>query len=167
MPATIPIYFKIFFLLLRNEIIDVVNNPVIKKGMSKPNAYTSIYKPPTLLDAASSIALDNIGPIHGDITSDNKKPNKNALIKFMLEISMLISFCLIFTDIVIIPVSCKPNIIMMIPLIKVIIVEYSSIKGFIVSMAKASIRNITLSPKTKNNEFRNTTIFLLFLFVAK
>lgn len=65
------------------------------------------------------------------------------------------------------PTSFKPNKIIKIPLIKDTISLYLSKKGLIVSTAKASIKKIKLSPRTKHNEFKKTSNLLSFLSVAK
>ena len=65
------------------------------------------------------------------------------------------------------PTSFNPNKIIKIPLIKDTISLYLSKKGLIVSTAKASIKKIKLSPRTKHNEFKKTSNLLSFLSVAK
>ena len=65
------------------------------------------------------------------------------------------------------PTSFNPNKIIKIPLIKDTISLYLSNKGLIVSTAKASIKKIKLSPRTKHNEFKKISNLLSFLSVAK
>ena len=65
------------------------------------------------------------------------------------------------------PTSFNPNKIIKIPLTKDTISLYLSKNGLIVSTAKANIKKIKLSPKTKHNEFKKTSNLLSFLSVAK